>query len=80
MLRGPCKHVVDRFERTGLKFDLDSTSFDKESDAAGVRIGRSIRRDAGGWGWKACFKLLSPIVEDLKIDLLVAAELGDAET
>ncbi len=38
MLRGPCKHVVDRFERTGLKFDLDSTSFDKESDAAGVRI------------------------------------------
>ncbi len=80
MLRGPREHVVDRLERTGLEFDLDSTSFDKESDAAGVRISRSIRRDARCWGWHACFKLLSPIVEDLYGDLLVAAELRDAET
>ena len=64
MLRGPREHVVDRFERTGLEFDLDSTSFDKESDAAGIGISRSIRRGANCGGWKACFKLLSPIVED----------------
>ena len=80
MLRGPCKHGVDCFERTGLEFDLDSTSFDEESDAAGVRFRCSMRRVAGGWGWKACFKLLSPIVEDLYGDLLVAAELGDVKT
>lgn len=65
MLCGPSQHGVDRFERLGLDFDLDSPRFNEEANDASVDIRQWSRRDVWCGGGKALIKLLSPIAEDL---------------
>jgi hypothetical protein len=65
MLRGPNQYGVDRFERTGLVPDLDSSSFNEDANNTRVDFRESSRKEARRRVHNAFLKLLAPLAEDL---------------